>query len=217
MTTNMRKPPGILIAFEGIDGSGKSTQARRLAAFFQEMGVPAMLTREPTGGPWGQRIRVLIRTGRHGITPEEEYRLFVNDRKEHVEQEILPALREGKWVIVDRYYFSTMAYQGALGLDPLRIKKENEAFAPVPDLLILLDIAPEEAISRIEKSRSETPDHFEGMDYLTRVREIFRTLTGPEGHLPYVHRIDANLSEDELFDRIRSLCTEKFRSLLPPP
>jgi dTMP kinase len=203
------KSNGVLIVLEGIDGTGKSTQARRLAAHLEGKGLSTLLTQEPTDGPAGVEIRKIIQSGRHGISPEEEYRLFVQDRREHVEQVLKPALREGKVVILDRYYFSTMAYQGALGIDTGRILRENEAFAPRPDLLIVLDLTPEEAVSRIEKKRGELPNNFEGTEYLSRVRSIFQTLKGPR-----VIHVPADLPEDELFGLILGAVSETVGPLL---
>ena len=80
-------------------------------------------------------------------------RLFINDRRTHVENSIKPALQEKKIVILDRYYFSTIAYQGAIGLDPIEIKKENELFCPIPEIVFLLTIPPRVGIRRIQKSK----------------------------------------------------------------
>src|SRR5262245_31030289 len=128
---------GLLIAFEGIDGAGKTTQARRLVSDLTERGVPAIYTKEPTDGPHGRAIRATATTGR--LPPAEELALFVADRREHVAGELEPALTAGTCVVIDRYYLSTAAYQGARGLDPARILTDNEAFAPAPDVCFLLD------------------------------------------------------------------------------
>lgn len=188
---------GFLIVFEGIDGSGKSTQAKCLFQDLRDKGYPVLLSQEPTYGPWGQRIREIILHGRGGVQPEEEYDLFLQDRKDHVRQVITPSLDGGKIVILDRYYFSTMAYQGALGIEPARIQKENESFAPLPDLVFILDLPPVEAIRRIENKRGERPNHFERIDYLDRVRTLFRSFSGPA----IVH-LDGHLSTEKLFDEI---------------
>src|SRR5262245_41663250 len=102
---------GILVAVEGIDGAGKSTLADWLVARLYAHGFDVLRTREPTGGPWGQKLRASMTQGR--LSPKEELRAFVEDRREHVEQEIRPALADGRVVVIDRYYFSTAAYQGA--------------------------------------------------------------------------------------------------------
>ena len=105
----------MLIVFEGIDGTGKSTQVRLLAQALEERGLTVVTSREPTDGPFGQKLRLSMITGR--LSPEEELALFHEDRRDHVEHLILPALEAGKVVILDRYFFSTMAYQGARGFD----------------------------------------------------------------------------------------------------
>jgi len=132
---------GRLVAFEGIDGAGKSTQLARLAAALRAQGRSVVETREPTDGPWGRRIRAMARAGER-VAPAEELRWFVEDRREHVAQVIRPAIAAGAVVLTDRYFLSTVAYQGARGLDPERLLAEAEAEFPLPDLALVLDVDP---------------------------------------------------------------------------
>ena len=167
----------LLIVFEGIDGSGKSTQCRMLADLLNKKGITNISFAEPTLGKWGMKIRQLLAEGRNGISPDEELEWFMNDRREDVEQNIEPALRAGKVVLMDRYYFSTAAYQGALGFDPQEIKADNEKFAPVPDRVLVFHNSPEKSLERIESSR-EGKSAFEKRDYLIEVQKVFRSFTG---------------------------------------
>ena len=167
---------GLLIVFEGIDGSGKTTQARSLLRRLRSRGFKAVFFREPTRGRWGREIkRLAARAG--SLTPEEELELFVKDRRENIEKNLKPALARGTIVVLDRYYFSTIAYQGAKGIDLRRIRRLNEPFAVRPDLVIVLDIGAGAGLARIagRKTRDEL---FEREDYLVRVGEIFRSLRG---------------------------------------
>ena len=168
---------GLLIVFEGIDGSGKSTQCRMLADLLNKKGIANISFAEPTRGKWGMKIRQLLVKGRNGISADEELEWFMNDRREDVEQNIEPALRAGKVVLMDRYYFSTAAYQGALGFDPQEIKAENEKFAPVPDRVLVFHNSPEKSLERIESSR-EGKSAFEKRDYLIEVQKVFKSFTG---------------------------------------
>ncbi len=192
---------GVLIAIEGIDGSGKSTQAKRLVSFLTESGYDAVYLLEPTLGKWGKEIREMAERGRREKSPEEEYRLFLLDRKENVKENILPALKAKKIVVLDRYYFSTMAYQGALGIDPDEIRGENEAFAPMPDLVILLTIPVSQGLSRIKEKRGGFTA-FEGREYLERVKSIFEDFVSP---LTNVVTIDGAAKEDDVFLKIKDL------------
>ena len=167
---------GHLIVLEGIDGSGKSTQARRLVRRLAARGIRTVLFREPTRGKWGRLIREMARQA-GSLTPEEELELFVRDRRENVARNLEPALAAGKIVVLDRYYFSTIAYQGAKGIDPGRIRRLNERFAVRPDLVFILDIEAGTGLARIG-GRGRKDELFEREDYLARVREIFR-LQGP--------------------------------------
>lgn len=169
---------GLLVAFEGIDGSGKTTQVDGLCALLERTGVAFVRTREPTDGPFGRRIRESARTGR--MSPEDEAAAFIEDRREHVRDLIAPALAEGKVVVVDRYLHSTVAYQGALGLDPDELLR-RQAFAPAPDLLFIVDVPPEVGLSRVH-GRGDRADLFEERENLTRVRAILQTIEGPGVH-----------------------------------
>lgn len=187
----MNLRPGFLLVLEGIDGAGKSTLQRQLAEWCRSEGLAVMISREPTDGPHGRALRESARTGRLDI--QAELQLFLDDRKEHVETLITPALARGEVVILDRYYFSTAAYQGARGVDPVEIVAKNEAFAPEPDLVLLLDLDPNAGRERIG-IRGGTPDAFEGRDYLAEVRRIFLSL-----QKPYFRRLDASGRADDVF------------------
>ncbi len=169
---------GSLIVFEGIDGTGKSTQCGLLAKFLEDKQVPHLALAEPTRGQWGMKIRKLLSEGRQGVSPQEELSWFINDRKEDIKVNIMPALQENKVVLMDRYYFSTAAYQGALGLNPDLIIQENESFAPIPDRVLIFLNSPEECLERIESSRDQKST-FEKLDYLQNVQNIFKSFQGP--------------------------------------
>ncbi len=186
--------PGFLIAIEGIDGAGKTTQAHFLQDRLTKRGLRALYTKEPTTGQWGQLLRDSAQTGRLSI--EEELETFLKDRREHVAERIMPHLKDGFVVIVDRYYFSTAAYQGARGLDPRELLRQNEKFAPEPDLLVLLDLDVEKGLDRV-RTRGDRANLFEQTESLRRAREIFLSL-----QKPYLLKIDALKPPDEILDEI---------------
>ncbi len=186
--------PGFLIAIEGIDGSGKTTQAHMVQDKIQARKLTVIRTKEPTTGYWGQILRDSAVTGR--LSLQEEVEGFIKDRQEHVAQVLNPELQAGHVVIVDRYYFSSMAYQGARGMDPDEIRRLNEAFAPEPDMLVVLDIAPEIGLERI-RTRDDRANHFENTGTLTTAREIFRNIKKP-----YLYLLDGTEWPLTLRDRI---------------
>ncbi len=171
----------MFIVMEGIDGAGKSTQARLLAEWFRGNGKEVVLTKEPTDTAFGKLIRRLVLTGgREGIidgariSHEAEALLFAADRAEHVHKLIKPALKAGKIVISDRYFYSSLAYQWARGLD-LEWLIDLNKFAIRPDLVILLDLPAKESMKRINGRSIKT--EFDKIAELQRkVRENYLKL-----------------------------------------
>lgn len=167
----MRKlKQGFLVAFEGIDGSGKSTQIKMLANVLRRLKIPHITTREPTQGKWGMVIRSFSRTKR--LSAEEELDLFIRDRQEHTTTLIKPALEEGKLVLTDRYFYSSAAYQGSLGLDPNWIIQQH-TFCPIPDIVFLIDLPAEVGLQRVRIRDSNPPDQFEVLSSLQKCRDLF--------------------------------------------
>lgn len=189
---------GLFIVIEGIDGTGKSTQVQRLGEWFISQGREVVLSREPTDGPWGKKVRESAATGR--LSPEEELEYFLNDRRQHVTELIAPSLAAGKVVILDRYYFSTMAYQGTRGFDPMEIRRKNEAFAPVPDLLLIMDIDVDSALKRIG-TRGDTANEFEKRENLQRCRDIFLSLQNEA----FVRVINTMGTPEEVAEHVRDV------------
>ena len=186
--------PGFLLAIEGIDGAGKTTQAQLVQARLETLALPVVRTKEPTSGKWGQLLRDSAQTGRLSI--EDEVETFIKDREEHVTNLIRPELQKGAVVIIDRYYLSMAAYQGARGLDPRELIRRNEAFAPEPDLLVLLDVDVDKGLERV-RARGDRANLFEQTESLRRARDIFLALDKP-----YLLRLDARQTEQAICDAI---------------
>jgi len=182
---------GILIVFEGTDGTGKSTQLQLLSHSLQAKGYPVITTREPTEGHYGRKIRSLY-MDRDKYSREEELELFLADRREHVQGLLAPALEQGKVILCDRYFLSTAAYQGARGFDPESILAMNR-FAPDPDLALLFQIPLEMGLKRITSGRGEELNDFEQRESLDRVAAIFSSIKRP-----YIRLIDASGSIEEV-------------------
>jgi dTMP kinase len=201
---NQLIPGGLLIAVEGIDGAGKTSVAALLAQYCGERGIACVLSKEPTSLKWGRELRRSAQEGR--LTLEAELELFRKDREMHVAGTIRPALEQRHVVIVDRYYWSTAAYQGARGADPAKIIADNETFAPRPDVFLLLDLPVAEGLERIRR-RGDEPNDFEKVDSLEKARSIFLTLAAQNpGHSL---TIDASAAVREVSRR----CLEKMQAL----
>jgi dTMP kinase len=172
--------PGRFISFEGIDGSGKSTQARRLAAYLEGQGQSVVLTREPGGSPGAEDIRALVLEGdADRWSPETELLLFTAARRDHLERTIQPALDAGQIVICDRFADSTRMYQG-LRRDGLRARVDqlhDLMIGREPDLTVLIDMDPEVGLSRA-LSRNGGEERFEsfGNDLQAKMRAGFLDL-----------------------------------------
>jgi len=172
---------GTFIVLEGIDGAGKSTQAKLLKVWFEERGYEVVLTKEPTDTAFGRLIRRLVLTGgKEGIidgakiSHEAEALLFAADRAEHVDKLIKPSLEAGKIVISDRYFYSSLAYQWARGLD-LEWLIDLNRFAVRPDLVVLLDLPVKESMKRL-RSRSIKSEFDRIYELQRRVRENYLKL-----------------------------------------
>jgi len=205
MTMKVILQKGVLIVFEGIDGAGKSTQAEILLDRLKARGYDVAYFREPSESKWGREIkkRALLADS---LSPEEELELFQKDRRENVERNLKPALEERKIVILDRYYYSTIAYQGAKGIDHEMIKKANEEFVVKPDLVFILDIDAKRGLERIQ-NRKKKDKLFEREDYLVKVRKIFRSFEGEN-----IIHIDALKPREEISKKIEESILEYLRN-----
>ena len=190
----------MLINLEGIDGCGKSTQSQLLMDEFEKSDEKTILLKEPTNGKYGRKLWEML-SGKIEATTEEILELFVMDRKEHVDQKINPALNEGKIVLMDRYYYSTMAYQAAAGIDVKRIRKDNE-FAPKPDIVLIFDLPADLAMKRVRGH--SVADVFEKEEHLEKVRKAYLNLEND----PLVRIIDATRTPEEIFDEVWKLVSE---------
>ena len=171
---------GIFITLEGIDGSGKSTQARLLLDWVRRQGRRARLTREPGGTAVGAQLRAVVLSPDNHITPEAELFLYLADRSLHAAEVVQPALEAGEIVICERHTDSTLAYQGyGRGLDLALLRQLNSIATGglVPDLTIILDIAPSQA--RLDATRLDRLES-EEREFGERVAEGFRALARAE-------------------------------------
>lgn len=186
------------IALEGVDGSGKSTVGSALVARLGESGVAARLVREPGGTPVGEAIRDLLLHSDH-LGPWAEVFLFAAQRAELVESVVTPALARGEWVVSDRSYYSSIAYQGhARGLGPDLIRSINETGlrGVTPDHIFVIDVDPDLALKR--QSDADRIGR-EGVDFQTAVRDAYRSMAGTEDRVVV---LDGALGVDELVDEI---------------
>jgi dTMP kinase len=177
---------GTLIAFEGGDGSGKTTQLARAAATLRAAGCDVLTTSEPTQGVHGRLIRKMARSGDH-LPPVEELSWFIRDRREHVSELIAPALAAGRIVLTDRYTLSSVAYQGARGIDPHEILRDAEEAFPLPQLALVFEVDPAVGLERVRKRGSVAEPVFEEQKLQERVAAIFASLDRP-----YIARVDGS-------------------------
>ena len=170
---------GFFVVFDGLDGSGKGAMVREAKKYLVAKGIPEqriLITAEPTRGYHGKKVRELLAgTVNPDVNAAQFLDLYVQDRKEHIEREILPALRDGKIILCDRYKYSTFVYQQLQGIAAQKIAALHGGM-PVPDLVFVLDLGVDAALERIGRRRKA--DSFEKREFLEKVRKSFLSLKG---------------------------------------
>ncbi len=201
---------GVLITFEGIEGSGKSTQIERLSSYLMDKGLPVLTTLEPGGTPLGTKLReVLLNSKADEIIPLSELFLYLAERAQHVREMIIPALSEGKIVISDRFLDATVAYQGyGRNLDLTLIEKLNGLASQgiKPDLTILLDMETTSGIERARRGGKGDRLEKEGNFFHNRVREGYLRIAALEPER--VKIVNASDSVDTITVTIRKYVDE---------
>jgi len=200
---------GKLIVFEGIDGSGISTQTARLQSFLETKAKrKAVLAKEPSEGPIGTLIRQVLSGRVSGVDHASLALLFAADRIDHNQNKILPVLNQGDYIICDRYLWSSYAYQG-MTLDPNWVEELNK-YAHKPDLTIFIKVRPETSIQRITGSRFQT-EIFEKVDILRNVLHNYQKLFDAWKALGEpVLEIDGEQEPEIVEQQIRSAITQHF-------
>ena len=181
----------MFIVFEGIDGCGKSTQAKMLAEWLESRGFLVLLTVEPTKTKLGAYIREIL-AGKEAVDPAAFALLFTADRYEHLATEILPALDDGKIVICERYYYSTIAYQAAQGVDRPWLFEMNK-YATNPNLVIFIDVKPKVAVTR--KTGEEI---FEERVFLEKVYSEYVKFAD-------MQRVDGSKDAQAVFEKVKGI------------
>jgi dTMP kinase len=204
-------PQGFLLVLEGIDGSGKTTLAQRLAHMVQQHGYDVVVTREPGGTEFGKNLRQLLQHSAVRPIPEAEFLLFAADRMQHITTVVKPALAGGQVVISDRMADSSMAYQGyGRGIDRARIASVNQWALQdvVPDVIIYIKLDWQAALQRIEKNRGElTAFEKEKQEFFERVAHGFDTIFKEK---PQAITLDGRQTPDELFAQASAAVMQKL-------
>lgn len=199
---------GFFISIEGGDGSGKTTQIKNLTVYFNELGYEVELSREPGGTIIGEHVReILLRKGSDSPTAKTELFLCAAARAQHLEEKILPALKDGKVVITDRFSDSTIAYQGfgrGLGMEFAEQINTAATGGVLPDLTIYLDILPSRAMSRKQSEQNHVMDRIEEQDiaFHMRVYEGYQMLC--KKYPKRICRVVADNAPEAVFDQIKT-------------
>ena len=207
---------GVLVVFEGIDGSGKTTQILKVAQSLKKHKYHVTVTHEPThNSKWGQLIHnKVLRKYRAEIPPETELEWYIKDRKWDLETNILPALEKKDLVLVDRYYLSNAAYQGALETFTLEYILEQNSFALKPDLWIIFDVTVQLGQARLcTRNKRQQDDPLEKADYQEKVRQNYYKLTNMDigGKVKFVN---ASGGEEELTETLTTIILDFLKDFL---
>jgi dTMP kinase len=211
-TVSLKLPAGRprFVTFEGGEGAGKSTQLQRLAEAFTAHGIPHITTREPGGSPHAEFLRGLLLSGVHDFAPETEMLLHFAARAEHLARTIRPALAGGQWVLCDRYYDSTEAYQvHGQGADAAALATLKTLVHPHPDLTLILDVNEATAAAR-QQARGRAADRYDrlGPAFHARVAAGFRAIA--IAHPARCVLIDANRDEADVAVSILATVQARF-------
>lgn len=200
MTINKNSYPGKLIVFEGLDGSGHSTQLKLVRDFLVGKGINVLSSKEPTVySEAGKKIKKVL-DKEMKADPEELQDLFIEDRRENTEKVVLPALKEGKYVLLDRYFFSTLAYGAAEGLSLEELIEKNREFI-LPDLTLIFDVSAKTCILRIEK-RGMEKTLFEKEKQLSKVLDYYKKFPSLFDN---VFLIDGEGSIEDVFEETKKV------------
>ncbi len=201
---------GLFVTFEGIDGCGKTTQIEKLSSELESSGIPYVLIREPGGTEIGEKIRtILLDKANSRMHARTEILLYEAARAQIVEERILPEIKEGKVVICDRFFDSTMAYQGfarGLGQETVEMLNGFSTAGLSPDVTFLLDLDEQTAYER-RHGRSDEEDRLEaeGLAFMRKVREGYLAISRNNER---IHVIDAASSPNEIFQRVKQVVWE---------
>jgi len=196
---------GSFITLEGIEGSGKSTSLETITKTLSDHNINFILTKEPGGGPLGQYLRALLLDKSSRISPDTELLLMMADRKDHIDNYVIPNLEKGIWIISDRYLDSTYAYQGGgRQIDTSKIDKLVSLLdLPIPDLTILFDLAPSIALKRAQKRSALDRFESEPIDFHERIRSTYLSLS--ELHSERFKLVDSSKEIIEVQDQVKKI------------
>jgi dTMP kinase len=194
----------LFIVFDGIDGSGKGEVIVKIEKYLREKNITVLITYEPSDGEYSKEIRILLK---NDISPKDNanklLEMYIKDRKEHLEKTILPFLskesKERRIVLCDRYYYSTIAYQSAQGIDTERLIELNKDFVK-PDITFILDLPVDLAMKRISE-RERNVEKFEKIEFMRKVKENFLRLNNFLDD--NIKIINAGSSKEEVFEKVR--------------
>ena len=196
---------GSFITLEGIEGSGKSTSLETITKTLSDHNINFILTKEPGGGPLGQDLRTLLLDKSSRISPDTELLLMMADRKDHIDNYVIPNLEKGIWIIYDRYLDSTYAYQG--GGRQIDISKIDNLVSlldlPIPDLTILFDLQPSIALQRAQKRSALDRFESEPIDFHERIRSTYLSLS--ELHSERFKLVDSSKEIIEVQDQVKKI------------